>query len=152
MYDKYLIKQGETLDSIAKKFNTKEQIILELNNIPFPDMLREGKEIIVPVNKEKYFEYYTIKKGDSLYGIARTYNINPDLLAILNGLNSEDYIYPNQEILIPKSNYSYYITKEGDTLDIVTNKFNSSKLDFIDSNETIYLLPGQLLVKKNQKI
>ncbi len=149
MYDKYLIKQGDTLNTIAKKFNTKESIILELNNIPFPDMLRVGKEIIVPVNKEKYFEYYTIKKGDTLYGIAREYNINPDLLAILNGLNSEDYIYPNQEILIPKSNYSYYVTKEGDTIDIVRSKFNVSQKEFLDNNETIYLLPGQLLVKKN---
>lgn len=149
MYDKYLIKQGDSLSSIAKKFNTKEKIILDLNNIPFPDMLRAGKEIIVPINKEKYFEYYTIKKGDSLYGIAREYNINPDLLALLNGLNSEDYIYPNQEILIPKSNYSYYVTKEGDTLDIVTSKFNVSQKEFLDNNDVIYLLPGQLLVKRN---
>ena len=138
MYDKYLIQPGDDIKSIAKKFNTKESIIMDLNNIPFPDMIRAGKEIIVPINKEKYFDYYTIKKGDSLYAIAREYNINPDLLAILNGLDSQDYIYPEQEILIPKSNYSYYVTKDGDTLDEV-----------VDTNETIYLLPGQLLVKKN---
>lgn len=149
MYDKYLIRYGDTLSNIAKKFNTKESIIMELNNIPFPDMIREGKEIIVPINKEKYFEYYTIEKGDSLYGIARRYNINPDLLAILNGLDSDDYIYPNQEILIPKSNYSYYVTKQGDTLDIVTKRFNTSHKDLIENNDTIYLLEGQLLVKKN---
>lgn len=149
MYDKYLIRYGDTLSNIAKKFNTKESIIMELNNIPFPDMIREGKEIIVPINKEKYFEYYTIEKGDSLYGIAKRYNINPDLLAILNGLDSDDYIYPNQEILIPKSNYSYYVTKQGDTLDIVTKRFNTSHKNLIENNDTIYLLEGQLLVKKN---
>ena len=149
MYDKYLIRYGDTLSTIARKFNTKEQTILELNNIPFPDMIREGKEIIVPIKKEKYFEYYTIEKGDNLYSIARRYNINPDLLAILNGLNSEDYIYPNQQILIPKSNYSYYVTKEGDTLDIVSKRFNMSSTELIDNNDIIYLLEGQLLVKKN---
>ena len=149
MYDKYLIQQGDDITSIAKKFNTKESIIMDLNNIAFPDMLREGKEIIVPINKEKYFEYYTIKKGDSLYAIARKYNINPDLLAILNGLNSEDYIYPNQEILIPKSNYSYYVTTEGDTIDIVSKKFNQTNKDLLNDNDIVYLLPGQLLVRKN---
>ncbi len=149
MYDKYLIQQGDDLKSIAKKFNTKESIILDLNNIPFPDMIREGREIIVPLNKEKYFEYYTIEKGDTLYGIGRKYNINPDLLALLNGLNKEDYIYPGQEILIPKSNYSYYVTKEGDTIDIVTDKFGIKNETLFANNETIYLLPGQLLVKKN---
>lgn len=149
MYDKYLIKQDDTLSSIAKKFKIDEKSLLELNNIPFPDMIRAGKEIIVPVNKEKYFEYYTIKKGDSLYGIARRYNINPELLSLLNGLNNTDYIYPNQEILIPKSNYSYYVTTEGDTLGIVADKFNVSYSNLLDNNETIYLLPGQLIVKKN---
>ena len=149
MYDKYLIRYGDTLSKIARKFNTQETTIMELNNIPFPDMIREGKEIIVPIKKEKYFEYYTIEKGDNLYSIAKRYNINPDLLAILNGLNSDDYIYPNQQILIPKSNYSYYVTKEGDTLDIVSKRFNISKKELIDNNDIIYLLEGQLLVKKN---
>ena len=37
MYDKYLIKHGEDLKTIAKKFNTEESVILELNNIPFSD-------------------------------------------------------------------------------------------------------------------
>ena len=151
MYDKYLIKQGDTLDSIADRFNTTEAIILDLNNIAFPDMLRAGKEIIVPINKSTYFENYTIKKGDTLYGIAREYNINPDLLAILNGLNSNDYIYPNQEILIPKSSYSYYVTADGDTISTVSKKFNIGQSELINSNETIYLLPGQLLVKKTGK-
>ncbi len=149
MYDKYLIKHGEDLKTIAKKFNTEESVILELNNIPFSDMIREGKEIIVPVNKEKYFEYYTIKQGDSLYAIGKKYNMNPELLALLNGLNSNDYIYPNQEILIPKNNYSYYVTKDGDTISLVSNKFNQPVSELLAHNETIYLLPGQLLVKKN---
>jgi LysM repeat protein len=149
MYDKYLIRYGDDLSKIAKRFNTTEKTILEINNIPFPDMIREGKEIIVPINKEKYFEYYTVEKGDNLYAIARRYNINPDLLAILNGLNNDDYIYPNQQILIPKSNYSYYVTKQGDTIDTVSRKFNLSNKELLDNNDTIYLLEGQLLVKKN---
>ena len=152
MYDKYLIRQGDTLDSIAKKFNTQPNMIMDLNNMPFADYYKEGREIIVPVNKEKYFEYYTIQKGDTIYGIARQYNINPELLALLNGLNNSDYIYPNQEILIPKRNYSYYVTAEGDTLDTVEKKFNVNKNDIVTQNETIYLLPGQLIVKKNNKI
>ena len=149
MYDKYLIQQGDTIESIASKFNTDERLIMDLNNIPFKDMIEEGKEIIVPINKERYFEYYTIKAGDSLYAIAKMYNINPDLLALLNGLNKDDYIYPNEEILIPKSNYSYYVTAEGDTLDLVAQKFKENIKDMIEDNDTIYLLPGQLIVKKN---
>ncbi|MBR1416937.1 MAG: LysM peptidoglycan-binding domain-containing protein [Bacilli bacterium] len=95
-----------------------------------------------------YYEIYTIKSGDNLYSIGKKYNINPALLSALNGLNDDDYIYPNQEILIPKSGYSYYISTNGDTLDMVANKFNTNIGDVVESN-TIYLLPGQLLIHKN---
>ena len=148
MYDKYLIQRGENIDILAKKFATNPNILMEINNIPFPDYFREGKEIIVPLNKDKYFEYYTVKKGDSLYKIAREKNLNPELLALLNGLDNDDYIYPNQAIMLPKSNYSYYVTAEGDTFDMVTKKFDVDKNTFLKENEIIYLMPGQLLVKK----
>ena len=148
MFDKYVIKPNDNLQSIANKFNTKPEVLMDVNNIYFPDELRVGMEIVVPKNKEKYFNYYTIEAGDSLYNIAQKYNINPTLLASLNGLNMDDYIYPNQEILIPKSGYSYYITAEGDTLDTVANMFKISKLDLLNQNETIYLLKDQVLVTK----
>ena len=99
-------------------------------------------------NKEGYFDYYSIKTGDSIYGISKKYNINPELLISLNGLNENDYIYPGQVLLIPKSNYSYYITKSGDTLKEVTNILNVSLDKMLKDNKTIYLLDGQLIVKK----
>ncbi len=148
MFDKYTIKPNDNLKTIASKFNTKPEVLMDINNIYFPDELRVGMEIIVPKNKEQYFTVYTIEAGDSLYKIAQKYNINPTLLASLNGLDMDDYIYPNQQILIPKSGYSYYITAEGDTLDTVANMFKISKMDLLNQNETIYLLKDQVLVTK----
>ena len=148
MFDKYQIKPNDSLKSIADKFNTSPEIIMDINNLYFIDELRAGMEIVVPKEKEKYFNTYTIEKGDSLYKIAQKYNINPTLLASLNGLNMDDFIYPNQEILIPKSGYSYYITAEGDTLDTVAVLFKVSKKDLLAQNETIYLLKDQVLVAK----
>jgi peptidoglycan-binding domain 1 protein len=149
MYDKYLIKEGETLEDIASRFNTSVDMILNINDIYSREYLRAGEEIIVPKNQESYFTYYTVNQGDTLYQIARKYNINPSLLALLNGLNMEDYIYPNQRLIIPKSGYSFYITKDGDTLEIVRDKFNKNWEDILKYNETIYLLPGQLMINKN---
>ena len=149
MYDKYLIQQDDTLSTIANRFKTNETTIKDINNMPFDDSYVEGKEIIVPTNNERCFEYYTIKKGDTIYGIAREYNINPELLILLNGLNENDYIYPNQEILIPKNNYSYYVTAEGDTIKTVSDKFGMKEDELLTYNQTIYLLPGQLISKKN---
>ena len=146
MFEKYRVKENETLEEIANKFHTNKSYLEDLNNLYFNEMLREGMDIIVPKNSEKYFDTYTINKGDTLYNISKKYNINPTLLAALNGLNMSDYIYKDQVILLPISKYSYYITKEGDTLDIVANMFNKSKEFIMKENETIYLLPGQVLV------
>lgn len=114
----------------------------------FNGELFENDDYMISNMEGNYFENYKIKSGDTLYGIARKYNINPDLLASLNGLNNNDYIYPDQMILIPKNGYSYYITKAGDTLDTVANIFNENRDTLLKENETIYLLEGQLLVKR----
>ncbi|MBQ8902302.1 MAG: LysM peptidoglycan-binding domain-containing protein [Bacilli bacterium] len=148
MFESYRIGKGEDLYTIANKCNTTVKVLKDLNNIYYLDMVREGMDIIVPTDSKEYFNYYTVESGDSLYAIARKYNINPELLANMNGLNMDDYIYPNQTLLIPKNGYSYYITAEGDTLDEVIKAFNSNKDKFLNENSTIYLLSGQLLVNK----
>ncbi|UKI29308.1 MAG: LysM peptidoglycan-binding domain-containing protein [Clostridium sp.] len=43
-----------------------------------------------------------LKRGDNLYQIAKNYNVNPSLLAALNGLDLNEFIYPNQVIMVPK--------------------------------------------------
>lgn len=148
MYNKYLVKEGENIKTLASKFGVSPEELIRINNLYYGESLRAGQEIIVPKNEEKYFNTYVIESGDSLYKIAEKYNINPTLLAALNGLEMEDYIYPGQELLIPRNNYSYYITAEGDTIDTVSNVFKISKLDLLNQNETIYLLKDQVLVAK----
>lgn len=94
------------------------------------------------------YENYIIKKGDTLFGISKQYNVNPELLSLINGLNMNDYIYENQEILIPKSGYSYYLTKSGDNLSDVLKLFNVDYNNFIKTNDKILLEEGQLFAYK----
>ena len=145
MFEKYRVKSNETLDDIARMFHTNKEYIEDLNNLYYSESLREGMDIIVPKNKTKYFDTYTINKGDTLYAISKKYNINPNLLASINGLNLDDYIYQNQVLLLPVSGYSYYVTAEGDTLDTVSQMFKKNKENILKENETIYLLPRQIL-------
>lgn len=149
MYNVYRVLGGDTLEDIAERFGTSILELQNINNLE-SEILRAGEELIVPETSKKYFEYYSVKKGDSIYGIAKRYNINPELLASLNGLNYTDYIYPDQVIMIPKSNYSYYVTKAGDTLDSVAKILNVSRDKLLNENNIIYLLEGQLLVKETR--
>lgn len=98
--------------------------------------------------KNEFYTTYTIKKGDTLYAIAKSYNTNPNLLAQLNGLKIDDYIYPGDVLKIPFKNVLYYITKEDDTLKEVSNIFGKDEKSLIKQNETIYLLPGQMIFYK----
>lgn len=100
------------------------------------------------MKNDNVYDTYVIKKGDTLYQISKKYNINPELLALINGLNMNDYIYENQEILIPKSGYSYYLTRSGDNLNDVLGLFNLNYEDFNKVNNRILLEEGQLFAYK----
>jgi len=150
MFDKYVIEKDDTPEIIAKKFNTDISFLRDINDMGYENQFIFGKEIIVPMITPSYYIYRKNDKGDTLYNIALKYNINPELFASLNGLEIHDYIYKNQELLIPKSGYSFYITKEGDTLDIISDMFGTKKEILIKDNPTIYVLEGQLLAYKSK--
>lgn len=98
----------------------------------------------------KYFNYYVVGDGDTLYRIATVNNINASLLARLNGLNETDYIYPKQVLLVPKAGSMLYFTEIGDTLTEVAKTFKINISDLISENENIYLQPEQLIVYMNK--
>ncbi len=97
-----------------------------------------------------YYSYYVIKEGDTLYKISKEFNMNPSLVAELNGLKMEDYIYPNQSLIIPKKGIQYYITTDDDTLKKVSEIFKTSEEKIVKQNNTIYLLPGQMIFYKEK--
>ena len=146
MYDTYVILKNDTIDSIASKFNTSPEILYQLNGYVLN--LVPGNTLVVPRKNSDLFDYYTVSKGDTLYKIANDNNLDPSLLAQLNGINKTDYIYPNQTLLIPKAGSVLYITAVGDTLSGVSKGLNVDLNKLISQNDNIYLQPEQLIVYK----
>lgn len=145
MYDIYMIKAGDSISSLANKFSTTVEVLRELNpNSSFG----VGSNIVVPTTKE-YFDVYVIEKGDNLYDIARRYNTDYNLLALLNGLNVNDYIYPGNSILVPKRDVKYYFTKKNDSLNSVSRILDADVIKLLRENNNIYLEEGQLIVYKD---
>ena len=112
-------------------------------------MFQRKDNLIVPKNNQNYFNYYTVEKGDSLYEIARKYNTDYNLLAMLNGISTNDYIYPDTTILVPKKDVKYYFTKDNDTLSSVNKLLGSNINNLLRQNKNIYLREGQLIVYKD---
>lgn len=98
----------------------------------------------------EYYTYYTINKGDTLYSISKNFNVNPKLVSELNGLKVDEYIYPGQTLIIPKKGIQYYITKEDDTLKVVSKIFGIEEEKIVNQNKTIYLLPGQMIFYRDE--
>lgn len=65
----YKIKKGDTLSSIAFKFNVSVTELIKLNNIKNPNIIIAGNILVIPNNNE-----YVVKKGDTLSSIAKKYN------------------------------------------------------------------------------
>ena len=68
---------------------------------------------------------YVVKKGDTLYSIAKKYNVSVDALKNANNLKS-NLININQKLTIPDSNNITYIVKKGDTLYAIAKKYNTT--------------------------
>ena len=147
MYDIYTVNDDDTINSIAKKLDLNPNLLSSINNNI--TNLDKGMTLLIPKKNNEYFDYYKINKGDTLYNIASKYNINVNMLALLNGLDNEDYIYPNQMIMIPKSGVRVYITAEGDTLQNIIKGINADFNNFLKQNNNLFLLPEQLIIYKN---
>ena len=144
--DIYIVEKGDTIESIGRKYNIPVIEIIKANNLKVPYLLNEGDSLTIPTGLYNIFNYYVVKKGDNLYEIAQKNNISLDLLLGINGLDKDEYIYEGQTILIPKSDVKLYITKTGDTIESVSDFFKAPGVDIIYSNNSIYLLPGQLII------
>ncbi len=145
MYRVYQVQTGETINSIANNLGTSRQIIIDLNNLATE--VTPGQFLVVP-NQQTVFTTYVVSPGDNMYQIATKFNVDVDDLLAINGLNKDDFIYPNQEILVPQPGVSVYVVKQNETLNEIARKLNVDPTALVGQNETIYLTPDQLIIYK----
>lgn len=146
MYDVYTVKLGDTIEGISEIYNTDINELISLNGIIDLSNLKVGMKIIVPNDDKNPYRYYTVKKGDTLDVLADRYNIDYKLLVKLNGLEEDDYIYPNQILIFPKVGVSLYLTKRDDTISSVMESVGMNIYELIENNQDIYLREEQIIV------
>lgn len=164
----YIVKKGDNLSSIAKKYNTSINTIVNLNPIiKNPNLIYPGwnlKIITNTSNNTTTSTYYMVKNGDNLTKIAKKFGTTVNSIVSLNNIKNPNLIYPNQRLLISlnsngtssNTNYSgenscgkiLYIIKYGDTLSYLAKKYQSSvsdiaKINNISNPNLIYV--GQVI-------
>ena len=137
----YIVKSGDTLYSIAKKFNVKLDNLKEANNLT-SNMLSLNQKLIIPKisNKEDYL-LYEVKKGDNLYNIANSYNTTVSDIMSLNNLSSNT-LSIGQVLKVPlkeientnSTEYTSYTIKKGDSLYSISKTYGVSVEDIMKYN------------------
>lgn len=167
----YTVKKGDTLYSIATKYKTTPPKIIDLNYLKSTN-ITPGQVLRIPETYTKEEDMYipnyisyTVKKGDTLYSIAKANNISVDTIVSDNSLTSNNLSIgqvlklrlPSSTTIIeecygndytPPSTNETYIVKSGDNLYSIARRFNTSVDEIKRKNnlKTNNLSIGQKLI------
>ncbi|MCW2277709.1 LysM peptidoglycan-binding domain-containing protein [Heliophilum fasciatum] len=98
----YVVEPGDSLLSIARKFNTTINNILLFNRISNPNLIYVGQSVIVPLSPPESI-IYIVQMGDTLYSIAKRFGTRVDTLIAINYLTRPQLIYPGQQLVVNPS-------------------------------------------------
>lgn len=111
------VRSGETLGGIALRYKVRLADLKRWNNIGSRNLIRIGQRLVIyknggapassssgkaKVTSDGNYQYYTIKKGDTLLGIAYSCGVKLNDILKLNGLSRNSKIYPGKKLKIKK--------------------------------------------------
>ncbi len=128
--DTYIVRPGDTLYSIARRYHTSVERLQQLNHLPDPNLIRVGQKLIIPTSpgvppagssSRAEFQVeggtaplagrasvasgaclYVVQKGDWLFKVARKFRVLPWDLMKANDLSVFSRLYVGQVLRIPK--------------------------------------------------
>lgn len=142
----YVVQKGDSLWSIAKKFNTTVNNLKTINNLS-TNNLSIGQKLVVNADTGGSADYYTVQKGDSLYAIANKFNTTVDSIIKLNNLSTTNLSVGQKLKVTSLPEGETYIVQKGDSLYAIANKYNTTVNNLINLNNlsTTNLSIGQKL-------
>ncbi|MBT2583103.1 LysM peptidoglycan-binding domain-containing protein [Planococcus sp. ISL-109] len=155
----YTVKAGDTLYSIAKKYNVTVAALAAANNITNVNLIRVGQVLVIPVKAPTpppvTTVKYTVKAGDTLYSIASKYNTTVSAIATANKITNVNLIHVGQVLIIPTTQTPppvttvKYTVKAGDTLYSIARTYNTTVSAIATANKitNVNLISvGQVLI------
>lgn len=149
----YIVRYGDTLYSIARQYQTTVSAILAINPGLDPNNLRVGQTICIPGIQPPVCPSgsiaYTVRAGDTVYSIARMYNITVGALLAANPGLDPDRLQIGQTICVPvlhacPPNTTPYVIRPGDTYVRLAQYYGISVEAIIAANPGVD--PGNLRV------
>lgn len=154
----HTVTRGETLSHIARYYGTTVQAIKNANGLT-SSVIFVGQRLYIPAATvaTSCKSHYTVRQGDNLSRIARSYGINVWALASANGLSNASLIVPGQVLCIPNQ-YAvshpppgggcWYTVQAGDNLSRIASWYGVSWSHLARVNHLAnprVIVPGQVL-------
>ena len=104
------VQKGETLYSISRKYGISVGELCSENNLSTSAVIKTGQKLKIPTQnssetkntqKVEKTDTYIVKKGDTLYGIAKKFGISVETLTILNKMSGSNNIKVGQVLTVP---------------------------------------------------
>ena len=157
----HIVESGDSLWALASKYDTEVGIIKQINYLN-NDLLSIGSTLLIPLSKSKSntfipYEMHIVSEGDTLWDIARTYNLEVSDLVNMNSINENSYLQLGQQLTIGNKNIHrnieskkrtiLYSIKQGDNLYKISELFDVTIKSIKDINnfEDDTLMPGQII-------
>ena len=153
-YLRHVIKKGDTLGTVAKRYNVSVTSIQKVNKIKNPNRISVGQVVMIPSSSQEMalastskskktpaskkssssktkLVYHVVKGGENLNLIAKKYNISTSDLKRWNKIRNANKIYPGQKLKVytAKTTWVSYTVKSGDSLSKIADKYNCSVSD-----------------------
>ena len=152
--ESYVVQSGDTLSSVARKFDLNLAELAELNDLGTNTGLRVGQRLKIEEDRtsnkqaeksssgavkklaisSKNTEKYTVKTGESLHVIASRVGMSVSELAAINDLSPKAGLRVGQSINVPKLVVSYTV-KRGDTLIGLANRYGTDTKTLAEMND-----------------
>jgi len=157
----HIVQSGDSLWSLASKYDTEVKIIKKINYLN-NDLLSINDTLLIPLSKSKSnnfipYEMYIVSEGDTLWSIAKEYNIEIRDLSRMNSIDENSYLQLGQQLSIGNKNIHrnmeskkrtiLYSVKQGDNLFKISELFDVSirSIEEINNFKNTTLMPGQII-------
>ncbi len=140
-YFEYKVKKGDSLYSIAKKYDTTVALLTDINMLT-NSVIFPGQVLLIPKNsnmEDVYFENYVIKPGDTVETIATKLGVDPIQLGLYNDFAIIELVQ-GQTLKVPRDNT--YTIKPEDTIDSILNSTNKTAEQLLRANANVWLKAG----------
>ena len=158
----YVVRRGDTLYSVARRYGTTVSAIVQANGLPNSNRIYVGQRLVMPTSgaasQAATSGSYVVQRGDTLSSIAYRYGVSVQALASANNIYNTNLIHRGQRLIIPgagttaapssSSSGSIHVVQRGENLYRIALHYGTTVQALASANglsSTSWIYTGQRL-------